>query len=64
VCVCVCVYYKEESVRKANIREKKLQKSSNCDALVLSSITVVFARYDDETETVGLLPLRVVEVND
>ena len=41
MCVCVCVYYKEESVRKANIREKKLQKSSNCDALVLSSITVV-----------------------
>lgn len=39
--MCVCVYYKEESVRKANIREKKLQKSSNCDALVLSSITVV-----------------------
>ena len=35
------MYYKEESVRKANIREKKLQKSSNCDALVLSSITVV-----------------------
>ena len=39
--MCVCVCYKEESVRKANIREKKLQKSSNCDALVLSSITVV-----------------------
>ena len=39
--MCVCVYYKEESVRKANIREKKLQKSSNCDALVLSIITVV-----------------------
>ena len=37
----VCVFYKEESVKKANIREKKLQKSSNCDALVLSSITVV-----------------------
>ena len=35
------MYYKEESVRKANIREKKLQKSSNCDALVLSIITVV-----------------------
>ena len=35
------MYYKEESVRKANIREKKRQKSSNCDALVLSSITVV-----------------------
>ena len=37
----VCVFYKEESVKKANIREKKLQKSSNCDALVLSIITVV-----------------------
>ena len=37
----MCVFYKEESVKKANIREKKLQKSSNCDALVLSSITVV-----------------------
>jgi hypothetical protein len=49
------VFYKEESVKKANIREKKLQKSSNCDALVLSIITV---------ETVGLLPLRVVEDND
>ncbi len=40
MCVCVCII-KKKALEKRISREKKLQKSSNCDALVLSSITVV-----------------------
>ena len=65
VCVCLCVCIIKKKALEKRIYERKsfrnLQIVTRLFLVVYSSIN---ARYDDETETVGLLPLRVVEVND